>query len=97
MAILRPGSVPAAYLRSGSNLQLQDASSYPQGADDPGEHGPLSWQLPLPLQSRRGGHRCGKRSAWNRAGGYAPLCFPEDISPDMVREFCEVLKMRGDG
>jgi hypothetical protein len=43
------------------------------------------------------GHRCGKRSAWNRAGGYAPLCFPEDISADMVREFCEVLKMRGQG
>jgi hypothetical protein len=26
--------------------------------------------------------------------GYAPLCFPADISTDMVREFCEVLKKR---
>lgn len=42
-----------------------------------------------PYQSDRAGRRCGKRSAWNRPGGYAPLCFPSDITPDMVREFCD--------
>ena len=35
---------------------------------------------PCPYNSARNGSRCGKRSAWNRAGGYAPLCFPSDIS-----------------
>jgi hypothetical protein len=52
---------------------------------------------PCPYNRDARGHRCGKRSAWNRAGGYAPLCFPEDVSADMVRDFCEVLKMRGQG
>lgn len=52
---------------------------------------------PCPYHRDARGRRCGKRSAWDRAGGYAPLCFPQDISADMVREFCEVLKMRGQG
>jgi hypothetical protein len=52
---------------------------------------------PCPYHRDAKGRRCGKRSAWDRAGGYAPLCFPEDVSADMVREFCEVLKMRGQG
>ena len=51
---------------------------------------------PCPYNRDARGHNCGRRSAWSKAGGYAPLCFPEDISPDMVREFCEVLKMRGE-
>lgn len=50
---------------------------------------------PCPYNRDRAGRRCGGRSAWNRAGGYSPLCFPEDIGPDQVREFCEVVKMRG--
>jgi len=33
------------------------------------------------------GSRCGKRSAYNRAGGYAPLCYPEDVSDRMVKEY----------
>jgi hypothetical protein len=42
------------------------------------------------------GRSCGKRSAWNKPDGYSPLCFPEDVTADMVREFCEVLKLRGE-
>lgn len=49
---------------------------------------------PCPYNRDARGHNCGKRSAWNRGGGYEPLCFPEDISADMTREYCEVLKMR---
>ena len=52
---------------------------------------------PCPYNSDRAGRRCGGRSAWSRPGGYSPLCYPSDISPDMIREFCEVLKMRGQG
>jgi len=29
---------------------------------------------PCPYNTARNGSRCGKRSAYNRAGGYAPLC-----------------------
>lgn len=52
---------------------------------------------PCPYNHDARGHNCGRRSAWSRPGGYSPLCYPEDVTPDMVREFCEVLKMRGEG
>ncbi|GFE76659.1 hypothetical protein NTCA1_43080 [Novosphingobium sp. TCA1] len=34
---------------------------------------------PCPYNSARNGSRCGGRSAYNRGGGYAPLCFPADV------------------
>lgn len=33
------------------------------------------------------GHRCGGRSAYSRPGGYAPLCYPSDVSAEMVAEY----------
>ena len=39
---------------------------------------------PCPYNSARNGSRCGGRSAYNRAGGYAPLCFASDISKSQV-------------
>jgi hypothetical protein len=44
---------------------------------------------PCPYNTARNGSRCGKRSAYNRAGGYAPLCFKEDVSREMVQEYRE--------
>ncbi|MEI9850101.1 MAG: hypothetical protein WDN24_03615 [Sphingomonas sp.] len=35
---------------------------------------------PCPYNRARNGSRCGMRSAWNRAGGYAPKCFASDVS-----------------
>lgn len=37
-----------------------------------------------PYQSDRGGRSCGRRSAYSRPGGYAPLCYASDITPAMV-------------
>lgn len=42
---------------------------------------------PCPYNSARNGSRCGARSAYNRAGGYAPLCYPEDVSAADVADF----------
>ncbi|OAL84999.1 hypothetical protein [Acinetobacter sp. SFD] len=42
---------------------------------------------PCPYNTARNGSRCGKRSAYNRAGGYAPLCYPEDVSEKMIKNF----------
>jgi len=42
---------------------------------------------PCPYNSARNGSRCGGRSAYNRAGGYAPLCFASDISKAQVDEY----------
>src|SRR6185295_2656896 len=42
---------------------------------------------PCPYNSASNGSRCGKRSAWSRPGGYAPLCYPEDITYTMMKEY----------
>lgn len=42
---------------------------------------------PCPYNSARNGSRCGKRSAYNRAGEYTPICYPEDVSDRMVEEY----------
>lgn len=40
-----------------------------------------------PYQLDRAGHSCGRRSAYTRPGGAAPLCYPEDVPPDMVSDW----------
>jgi hypothetical protein len=40
---------------------------------------------PCPYNSASNGSRCGRRSAWNRAGGYAPMCFASDVTASDVR------------
>lgn len=42
---------------------------------------------PCPYNTDRAGRRCGGRSAYNRAGGYAPLCFPEDVSKADIQAY----------
>ncbi len=40
-----------------------------------------------PYQTDRGGRSCGRRSAYSRPGGFSPLCFTKDITPEMVAEY----------
>lgn len=40
-----------------------------------------------PYQSDRGGRSCGRRSAYSRPGGFAPLCYIKDITPQMVASY----------
>ena len=42
---------------------------------------------PCPYNKDRAGRNCGRRSAYNRAGGYSPVCYPNDITPAMIKEF----------
>lgn len=35
---------------------------------------------PCPYNTDRAGRSCGRRSAYSRPGGYAPLCYPNDVS-----------------
>jgi hypothetical protein len=44
-------------------------------------------RCPCPYHSARNGSACGGRSAYSRPGGRAPLCYPKDISEDMVRQY----------
>ena len=42
---------------------------------------------PCPYNTDRAGGRCGGRSAYNRAGGFTPFCYPEDISKADVQTY----------
>lgn len=44
---------------------------------------------PCPYSTMRNGRSCGKRSAYSRPGGYAPKCYPEDVSEGEVQAYRE--------
>ena len=37
-----------------------------------------------PYQLMSNGRKCGKRSAYSKPEGYSPLCYPEDISENLI-------------
>jgi hypothetical protein len=42
---------------------------------------------PCPYNIARNGSSCGRRSAYSRPGGYAPLCYDRDITGSMIEEY----------
>jgi hypothetical protein len=40
-----------------------------------------------PDDRMRNGHACGRRSAYSRPGGAAPLCYPGDVPPEKINEY----------
>jgi hypothetical protein len=42
---------------------------------------------PCPYNLDRAGRRCGARSAYSKPGGRAPLCYPGDVSDEMVAKY----------
>ncbi|MDR3177655.1 MAG: hypothetical protein LBT96_01600 [Campylobacteraceae bacterium] len=42
---------------------------------------------PCPYNTMKNGRSCGKTSAWSRAGGYSPLCYESDITPEMLESY----------
>jgi len=42
---------------------------------------------PCPYNVARNGSRCGRRSAYSRPGGYAPICYESDVTKQMIREY----------
>lgn len=42
---------------------------------------------PCPYNTARNGSSCGRRSAYSRPGGAAPLCYPRDITDEMIQEY----------
>jgi hypothetical protein len=42
---------------------------------------------PCPYNTDRAGRSCGRRSAYSRPGGYAPKCYPADVTTTEVREY----------
>lgn len=44
-------------------------------------------RCPCPYNRDRAGRQCGGRSAYWRIGGYSPICYPRDVTPEMIEEF----------
>lgn len=42
---------------------------------------------PCPYNLARNGSQCGKRSAYSKPGGFNPVCYPQDVSPQMVQQY----------
>lgn len=42
---------------------------------------------PCPYNLTRNGSRCGGRSAYSRPGGASPICYPNDVSDEQVRQY----------
>lgn len=42
---------------------------------------------PCPYNTARNGSSCGRRSAYSRGGGYSPLCYPDDVTPQMIEDW----------
>lgn len=40
-----------------------------------------------PSDTMRNGRACGDRSAWSKPGGAKPLCFPTDITAEMISAY----------
>ncbi len=42
---------------------------------------------PCEYSTDRGGRRCGRRSAHSKPGGYSPLCYPSDVTKEMIAAY----------
>lgn len=40
-----------------------------------------------PYNVARNGSMCGGRSAYSRPGGYAPICYAVQVTPEMIRAY----------
>ena len=46
-----------------------------------------SGSCPCPYNTASNGSRCGRRSAYTKPGGYAPLCYDTDITSQMLKQY----------
>jgi hypothetical protein len=47
---------------------------------------------PCPENRDRAGRRCGARSAYSKPGGKSPLCYAQDVTPEMIKQYRENAK-----
>jgi hypothetical protein len=42
---------------------------------------------PCPYSIASNGSSCGRRSAYSKLGGYDPICYESDVTPEMIRQY----------
>lgn len=40
-----------------------------------------------PFNTDRAGHSCGRRSAYSKPGGYAPICYATEVTDEMIQNW----------
>ncbi|QDQ25499.1 hypothetical protein FNU76_03525 [Chitinimonas arctica] len=63
-----------------SDAQIRQAIMQESKAGYPGN-------CPCPYNADARGRSCGKRSAWSRGGGYAPICYEREVTKDMIAQY----------
>ena len=48
-----------------------------------------SGNCPCPYSTMSNGRKCGRRSAYSRPGGEAPLCYVKDVTAEVVQAYRE--------
>lgn len=75
------GTTSTSYAREAlSDSQIRQAIIQQSLSTYPGN-------CPCPYNTDRAGRSCGKRSAYSKPGGYAPLCYSSDVSDEMVSAY----------
>jgi len=46
-----------------------------------------SGNCPCPYNRASNGSSCGRRSAYSKPGGYAPVCYAKDVTPAMISSY----------
>ena len=46
-----------------------------------------SGHCPCPYNVASNGSQCGRRSAYSKPGGYSPICYPADVTDEMIRRY----------
>lgn len=46
-----------------------------------------SGNCPCPYNMAANGSSCGRRSAYSKPGGYAPVCYPKDVTEAMISSY----------
>ncbi|MGX4911673.1 hypothetical protein ACUYGN_21105 [Enterobacter chengduensis] len=65
-----------------SDAQVKDKIIAESIADYPGV-------CACPFNQARNGSSCGRRSAWSKAGGYSPICYQNEVTAEMIKEWRE--------
>lgn len=80
LAILVVTSAAAAHAQSLSDDAIREAMIA-------GSIASYTGNCPCPYNTMRNGRLCAGHSAYSKPGGAEPLCYPRDISDDMVEKY----------
>jgi hypothetical protein len=90
-ALLSPGGLIVAVAVAGLALSAASAQSDAQVKQQIIRQSIAAYPgpCPCPYSVMRNGRSCGGRSAYSRPGGYAPICYPADVSEADLRAWRE--------